>query len=182
MMLLQGKVYKDYACNSVVGHIPFSALIEIQNAVRTKILELTIELEKLVPAAADINLGPPASKPGEQETEAVTHITQQIVHGNVTTISNSGESAKFYLSIGERDKNAFAKALANAGVAEPDADEFAKIVASEEPESKDEPFGIKAREWIAKNISKAADGTWKIGFAVATKVMTEAAMKYYGLK
>ena len=77
---------------------------------------------------------------------------------------------------------AFAIALATAGVAEPDAEEFAKIVASEEPESKEEPFGIKARAWIAKNISKAADGTWKIGIAVATKVMTEAAMKYYGLK
>ena len=28
----------------------------------------------------------------------------------------------------------------------------------------------------------AADGTWQIGVSVATKVLTEAALKYYGFK
>ena len=182
MLLLHGKIYKNYACISVVGEISRSALVGIQNSVRTKVLELTIELEKSVPAAAEINLGPVTSHPEQKETETVTHITQQIVYGNLMTISNSGEGAKFHVCVGERDENAFARTLANIGIAEPDADEFAKIVASEGPESKDKPFGIKARQWITKNISKALDGTWKIGIDVATKVMTEAAMKFYGLK
>jgi hypothetical protein len=65
---------------------------------------------------------------------------------------------------------------------ESDASELAKIVASEPGGNREEPFGTKAKRWIAKNIGKAADGTWKAGIAVATKVLTEAALKYYGLK
>jgi hypothetical protein len=32
------------------------------------------------------------------------------------------------------------------------------------------------------NLKKAADGTWKIGVSVATDVIKEAVLKYYGLK
>jgi hypothetical protein len=65
----------------------------------------------------------------------VLHLASEL-RGNLTTISNSGASAKFYLSIGERDENALARSLADAGIAEPNAEEFAKLIASEEPESK----------------------------------------------
>ena len=59
ILLLQGKVYEDYACNSVTGRISTTAIREIQYAVRNRILELTIELEKAVPAAAEVTLGKP---------------------------------------------------------------------------------------------------------------------------
>jgi hypothetical protein len=182
ILLLQGNVYGDYACNSVTGTISKAALTELQYAVRTRVLELTIQLEKSVPAAAEITLGPQAIGPAVKDAETVTQITQQIVHGNVTTISSSGEGAQFLLNIGERDSDALVKALVDAGIAESDATELAEIVASEEAESKEEPFGTKAKAWFARNIGKAADGTWKAGVAVATKVLTEAAMRYYGFK
>lgn len=182
ILLLQGKVYEDYACNSVTGTISKAALTELQNAVRTRVLELTIQLEKSIPAAAEITLGPLAAAPAVKDAETVTQITQQIVHGNVTTISSSGEGAQFLLNIGERDSDALVKALVDAGIAESDAAELAEIIASEEGESKEEPFGTKAKAWFARNIGKAADGTWKAGVAVATKVLTEAAMRYYGFK
>src|SRR3546814_9454130 len=99
-----------------------------------------------------------------------------------TSISNSGAGAHFNLNIGERDCAALIKALVDAGIARSDANELAEIVASEEADSKAEPFGAKAKAWITKNIGKAADGTWKVGLAVATQVLTEAVTKYYGLK
>ena len=33
-----------------------------------------------------------------------------------------------------------------------------------------------------KNIGKALDSTWKVTVDVATKILTEALLKYYGLK
>jgi hypothetical protein len=119
ILLLQGNVYKDYACNSVTGTLSKASLSELQNSVRTRILELTIELEKSIPAA---------------------------------------------------------------GIPRSEAEELAEIVASEEPEDDKQPFGKKAKSWIARNIGKAIDGTWKIGIAVATSVLTEAALQYYGHK
>jgi hypothetical protein len=32
------------------------------------------------------------------------------------------------------------------------------------------------------NLKKAADGTWKVGVSVATDLVKEALLKYYGLK
>jgi hypothetical protein len=147
-----------------------------------RVLELTIQLEKSIPAAADIALGPPATQPAAQDKEKVTQITQQIIHGNVTTISSSGAGALFHLTFNQGDTSGFAKTLVEAGITKDDADELAKIVASEKPESKEEPFGAKAKAWLGKNLKKAADGTWKVGIAVATSVLTEAAMRYYGFK
>ena len=182
MLLLQGNVYEDYACNSVTGIISKASLTELQNAVRTRVLELTIELEKLIPAAAEITLGPIGSSPSVKDLETVTQITQQTIYGNVTAISSTGKGAQFDIRIAERDSDALVNTLIKAGIAKPDATELAEIIASEEGESKEEPFGAKAKAWVVKNIGKTADGTWKVGMAVATKVLTEAALKYYGFK
>lgn len=182
IILLQGKVYEHYACNSVTGIISRASLVEILNAVRARALELTIKLEKSIPSAVEITVGAPSALPLLKEAEAVTQITQQIIHGNVTTISSSGEGARFQLNIGQGDGGALIKTLVDAGIPKADASELADILASESPDSKEEPFGKKAKAWMVKNIRKAADGTWKVGVAVATNVLTEAALRYYGFK
>lgn len=182
ILLLQGNVYEGYACNSVTGTISKAALSELQNAVRARILELTLELEKSIPSAAEITLGPQSEIPATNDAETVTQITQHIIHGNQTNITSSGEGAQFQINVVEKDSASLERALLSAGIAQPDAAEFAEIVASEEGGTKDEPFGAKAKTWIVKNIGKAANGTWKVGVAVATKTLTEAALKYYGLK
>lgn len=41
-------------------------------------------------------------------------------------------------------------------------------------------MGTKARGWLVDNLKKAADGTWKMGVTVATEVIKEALLKYYG--
>jgi hypothetical protein len=42
ILKLQGKVYPQFACNSVVGYVSDSALVEVSNAIRNRLLELTI--------------------------------------------------------------------------------------------------------------------------------------------
>lgn len=182
ILLLQGKIYKGYACNSVVGTISMGSLVELQNAVRNRVLELTLQIEKSVPSAADITLGPQASPPGTKERETVTQITNQTIYGNVTTVSNTGSAANISVQVTQGDVQGMIHALETAGIAKEDAAEFAALVAAEKPESQDEPFGKGARQWLANNIGKAANGAWGVGIAVATKVLTEAALRYYGLK
>jgi hypothetical protein len=43
-------------------------------------------------------------------------------------------------------------------------------------------MGPRVRSWFVENLKKAASGTWKMGVAVATDVVKEALLKYYGLK
>lgn len=180
ILLLQGKVYEDYACNDIHGSISRASLAELQHAVKSRILELTIELEKSIPAAVDVAFENRQS--ADSETSAkVTQISQQVFYGNVTNISSTGEGAQFLLSINKGDDEAFKAYLVNAGLDQSDALELATIVASEQPGDKNEPLGSRAKSWLVENLKKAADGTWKVGVSVATEVIKNAVLKYYGL-
>ncbi len=180
VLLLHGKVYKGYACNDVTGTISHVSLSEIQQAVRSKVLELTLEFEKSIPTAMDITFG--ASGFEKTNLEKIQQISQQIIYGNVATAIAGGHGTTVTIAIEERDKDSLIDYLKSSGIPEVDAVEFTKIVESEEPTSVEEPFGREARNWVASNLKKAAEGTWKIGVSVATKVLTEAVLKYYGLK
>lgn len=180
ILLLQGKVYKDYSCIDIRAEISPTALAEIRQAVRSRILELTIELEKDIPEAIQVEFGPAGKQ--QANHEKVQQISQQIIYGDVTTAVAGGHGSQITFSVGERDTKALIQFLTKSGISEQDATEIANIMESEEPSSVDEPFGEKAKSWIALNIVKAAQGVWDVGISVATKVLSEAALKYYGLK
>ena len=180
ILLLQGKVYEDYACNGISGSISPTSFYEIQQAVRNRILELTIELERCVPGAVHVAFG--SSSTDKNEAEQVQQISQQIIYGNVSTAIAGGAGSQIAVAVNERDNESFINHLVESGIPEKDASELADIIASEEPSSIEEPFGQKAKIWLGSNLKKAAEGTWSIGVSVATKVLTEAALKYYGLE
>lgn len=176
---LQGKIYKDYACNDITGTISRSSLVQIQNEVKSRVLELTIELEKSIPAAAEIILEPAKSK--TIDNQEVSKIINQTIYGNYTEISNSGDGAQIGVHTIQGNSEAFEKILENAGISEVSAKELAEIVKTEEPTSPKEPLGDKAKKWLLDNLKKAEDGTWKVGISVATEVIKKAVMGYYGL-
>lgn len=180
ILLLQGKVYDGYACNDVSGSISPTAFYEIQQAVRSRILELTIELERSVSGATHVAFG--TSSAEKKDAEQVQQISQQIIYGNVSTAVAGGAGSQIAVAVNERDGESFIKHLVESGIPEKDASELAEIISTEEPSSVEEPFGQKAKNWLGSNLKKAAEGTWGVGVSVATKVLTEAAMKYYGLK
>lgn len=181
ILLLQGKVYKDYACNSVTGTFSRSALAAIRHSVRSRVLELTIELEKSIPEASTVSIGMPDVSSSKHAAVA-TQIAQQIIYGNYTSVTASGDGTQIAIAVGERDLQGLVHALARAGMPEIDAKELGQLASAEEPESKAEPMGPKVRTWLVENMKKAANGTWKMGLSVATDVIKEALLKYYGLK
>lgn len=181
ILLLQGKVYPDYVCNEVRGTISRTSLANIRHLVRSRILELTIELEKSVPEASAVVLGK-AEPTSSTTSAAATQIVHQTIYGNATSVFASGDGAQTNVVIGERDMEGFVQFLVQSGLPETDARQLGEIVATEEPESKTEPMGPKARRWLADNLRKVVDGTWKIGIAVGAKAIEQAFLKYYGLK
>ena len=180
ILRLQGKVYPDFSCISVTGSVSASALAEMRNSVRTRILELTIELEKSVPEAATIEMGK-SGIAATAKAEQVTQISQHIIYGTYNAITATG-NASVNVAIGIGDRAGLAAFLEQAGIPAEDANEFGALVASEKPESAEEPFGPKAKKWLLENLKKTVGGTWKIGISVATDVIKEAALRYYGLK
>jgi hypothetical protein len=173
ILLLQDKVYEGYACNAISAELS-------PIAVRARILELTIELEKRVPVAVEVTLQQVISKTPESAA-TVTQIFNQTVYGNVTHVTAT-DGAQVTLAITAGDAVSMVNELAKAGLPDDAAKEITDIVALEKPQSADKPLGPKALAWIKKNAPKAAAGAWKIGSAVATDLLKEAALKYYGLK
>lgn len=181
MLVLQGKVYPDMVPSSVSGKVPRGSMIEIQHAVRSRVLELTVNLEKAIPDSATVTIstrGPPLPITSEKATQ----ITNQVIYGNVTTISSSGAGAVINIAVQPGDHASLIEALVSAGIPHDDAAEFGQIIAAEKPVSKDNPFGTKTQKWIVENMKKVGSGAWKIGVDVVTEVLKEAALKFAGLK
>ena len=184
ILLLQGKIYEGYSCNDVSATINQNAFYEIQQSVRSKILELTIELEKNIPGSIHIAFGTSGKIKAEPEQvqQISQQISQQIIYGNVNTALTGGSNLNIISTVNENDLESLRKFLVDSGITNEDAIEISSIMESEKPESSIEPFGKKSKKWIAENLKKAASGTWKVGISVATELFTEAALKFYGLK
>lgn len=179
MLLLQGKIYEGYACNAIDASISPTSLGEIIQAVRGRVLELTLELEKNIPAAAHISFG--AQDEAGQSSDKVQQISQQIIYGNVTNAVSGSPHAVTSATVVQGDTSTVERFLQEAGIPQQDAQAFASILAVEQPQSAEEPFGKKAQAWVAENLKKAAVGVWKTGVAAATATLTKAALAYYGL-
>ena len=181
ILLFQGKIYPDFTCVSVSGEISKASMIEIQNAVRNRVLELTIELERAIPEVANVQLK--GSIDAEDDAaEAVTQVFNQTIYGTNTTLAHGQIGKQINLTIEHGDPVSLVRELTKAGLPEVSAKEFADILESEQPETPGVPFGKRAAKWLSDNVGKAADGTWKIGLGVAMRVLEEAAMRYYNLK
>lgn len=179
ILLLQGNIYEGYACNAVDGRISSTSLREIQQALKSRILQFTIQLERAIPAAADIQFGRQESIASSAET--VQRITQNTFYGTVNAVSG-GAGSSFKLAISVGDQGSFVRELEAHGIPRGDAQELADILSQETPLSDIEPLGSGAQQWLAEKLKNTVSGVWNVGLTVATNVITEAAMKFYGLK
>ncbi len=181
ILLLQGNMYPDFNCIDVQGHISSSEVAAIAHAVRSRVLELTIELEKAFPASADIEISANQPSISTAQAKEVDKISQKIIYGPYTEIHNSGDGAQISVNNTVGDQSSLTTALTDAGIDSEDATSLANIIASEEPSKEGEALGPKAQAWLVDNLKKAIDGTWKIGAGVATSLISQAAANYYGL-
>lgn len=170
------------SCIAINSSIDIGSFVRVQQIVRSKVLDLTLELEKNVPAAAEIVVGQSAEAITPEDKAQVTHLTQQVFYGDVTNISGTGSSAQITLNVAKGSRDDLISALTGKGIRKKEAEELAAIAAAEQPEGVDEPFGKKGAKWLADKAKKGAMEIWGIGKEVGTQVVKEALMQYYGLK
>lgn len=182
ILVLQGKVYAGYNCYHVSGQVSTSALADIQHVVRSRALDLTLKIENLIEGALEISVSD-APSIDKNNSDQVENLSHQIIYGNYTNITNSGDCAIITVNNTENDQGALTEVLIAQGISAEDAASFSEIVSQEDHSGDmEDPFGEKAKDWLLDNLKKAADGTWKVGISAATTVLTEAALRYYGLK
>jgi len=176
-LLLNHKVYPDHELLRVDGSIGRQSIVRIQNAVRSKLLDLTLQLEKSIPAVREITVGGAAAYLNPSQREEVKQVVNQYVYGG-TAIASSGEGSSVTLISVQGDVNALRTALVSAGLTTESAGELAQIVSEEQPQDAEQPFGARAKVWLGTFASKAADA----GLAIGQEIAKDAIMRYYGLK
>jgi hypothetical protein len=166
-------------CTSVTGDISSTSIGEILNIVRARVLELTMKLDKEVPGSSEISIGHDLEK-DSGTAKKVEQVVNMTVHGPNTMITSTGSQTEIAINNVQGDLKSFENELISAGVPDSAAKEFSQIISNEKPEGPDTTFGNKASEWLGKAMPEIAKGTWGIGISVATRVLEEAAKKYYG--
>lgn len=180
IVVLTGHIYPQYNCIGVTGRIGRSSVAAIRHIVRSRLLELTLKIESEIPQAANIELD--ASTQGRFPDSAVaTRLYQQIFYGPVNSVATVSVGASNLQEIVAGDKSTVVERLVQVGIDRSDAIELADIIESEQPGSASEPLGRRAQRWVAEHLHKAAAGAWNVTVSVATDVIKQAALAYYGL-
>ena len=182
ILRLQDKIYKGMACNSIIGLVSISEIVALQFSVRKRVLELTIKLEKKIPTAREITIEKPLNSLSSDTARTTTRIAHQTIYAeNYTVVSNSGTGTQSVsvLNIRKGEISAYKKALIEGGIPEVDASELAKIILEEEPQSREDPFGVRAKAWLAENLDTAVKETWNVSKEIAMRLLTEATIQFY---
>ena len=175
---LRGKIYPDYNPVEIVGFISQTSLIEMSNAIRNRLLEITIEIAKKIPGAKGVELASISISP-----EVTTQIFNQTVHGNITHIQSTGADANIQVTINKHDLESLKTGLLRSGLSEEESEEVAKLISEQEPSDQvNTGFNDGIRKWLADRIASGFDAAFKGGISALIKVVQEAAMQYWGLK
>lgn len=158
--------------------ITTSEFTNVIGKVRSKLLELLLEVESEFPNIDEFNNN--VNK--EEVSNSITNIMTQINitsngQGNVVTAGNNN-NVKANINIAKGDLDALRSELERNKVSTDDINELTTIIKSEEPIESDFGSGVKA--WMSKMLGKAVNGSWEIGIATAGGLLVEVLKKYYG--
>lgn len=180
ILLLQGKIYEDLACNSVVGDVSSSQVFNIIFVVRSRLLDLTLELQKKVPEISKIKINHSIDM-SKQMPRNVTNIVNQVIGGNYQGSTAIGDGNSPNVVVVRGDVNSLVQELVSKGIPDEDAKEFAKIVEEDGVEEEGEPLSRRAQLWFADKAKQIASGVWGVSLSVATDILKQSAKQYLGL-
>jgi AbiTii-like protein len=168
------KIYQGYSLVHAWQQIPKSALVELLDTIRTRTLNMALEIQSELGSIEDLTSIPPATI-----AQVERSVTANIFGG--TNIIASGQSqitASFnqtVIFVGDRAQ--LDEALKNAGLNDADLKELTEA----EKADGEKKMGARVMEWIKKSASKAAIGGVKLGADITKEVLTAYLKQYMGM-
>lgn len=168
---------------SLRTHVQVFELVEVLTNIRSKLLELVLELEGDFP---DIDI--------ELETRVIDKqaVNQTINYymnkikitttGDGNTINTGDNSTVINNAVVTKgNKESLKKFLNENGVSDEDVALLTEIIDEEASMTTPTKFGNKVGGWIQMMIGKAVSGGWEIGVGAAGSILAQGVLKYYGL-
>lgn len=178
------KLYKTDTRIDVVGARlagNASIVVEIPNAIRTKLLDFVMSIAETFGYAIEI----------ESFNKKADINNQTIIHQMNTTITNSGDGnvintgnenqIENNVTLYKGDIERLQKELRQQGIDESDVQELTEIVATEKPNEDNVRLGEKSNGWISKVINKSLNGIGKIATGISANLLATLVKQYYGM-
>lgn len=167
-----------YSVERAWGEHSVGAMLQVIVEVRSRLLDLALQLSDRIPREPEIDQIKQVSK-----EVAVGEIFKNAVFGdNATIVVGSGSIHGISNSIVRNDFESLASALRNQHL--PEADISSLRMAIEEDDGADEhksqSFGPRVRQWIGGMVSKAGSTAWQVSVGAAGNLLSVAIGAFYG--
>jgi hypothetical protein len=153
---------------------PKSAVVELLDTVRNRVLSLALELKGEV-GEADLN------QPSAEATETIDKTVVQQIFGETIYVASGHASIQVQnTTLTPGDWNQLAKTLSNSGIAPAEVSELSKAIAVDKTPAGSPP-GNKVLDWIKKQAPNVESGGVEIGASVGQSLLTEYLKQHYGI-
>jgi hypothetical protein len=158
-----------------------SIVVEIPNAIRTKLLDFMMALADEF--GYDIEI--------ESFNKKADINNKTIIHQMNTTINNSGDGnvintgnenqIENNVTLYKGDISRLQSEFQKQGIDPADIQEITEIVTSEQPNVDQNRLGAKSNGWISKIINKSLNGVGKIATGISADILASLIKQYYGM-
>jgi hypothetical protein len=169
---------------SLRTHVQVFELVEVLTNIRSKLLELVLELEEDFPNI-DIELETRVIDKQAVNQTINFYMNKKIkitTTGDGNTINTGDNSTVINNAVVTKgSKEELKKFLNENGVSDEDVTLLTEIIDEEVSVTTPTKFGTKVGAWIQMMIGKAVSGGWEIGIGAAGSILAQGILKYYGL-
>jgi hypothetical protein len=153
-----------------------SSIEGILDTTRNRLLDFILELTEIDP-----NIKDSEEAISDLPKEEVRNVFNYTIYGSHNVVAG-GEDVQQDITqvVSEGSDEELASYFQNLGVSEEDTEELLQAI-EEDDEPQEANFGDRVQSWIGKMVTKASQGTWKVGVEAAPKLITQGLMQYYGL-
>jgi len=148
----------------------------ILDTTRNRLLDFILELTEIDP-----NIKDSEEAISDLPKEEVRNVFNYTIYGSHNVVAG-GEDVQQDVTqvVSEGSDEELTSYFQNLGVSEEDTEELLQAI-EEDDEPQEANFGDRVQSWIGKMVTKASQGTWKVGVEAAPKLITQGLMQYYGL-
>ncbi|WP_233605093.1 hypothetical protein [Corallococcus sp. AB030] len=170
------KIYQNMNCMVAWQLLPRGALVGIVDAVRNRVLNFALELEKMNPDA-----GEKSGEAGVVSEKVVSHVFHTVVNGNVGNIASGNQSVSQSadVKVAQGDVASLRSQLMGLGFERKDVDGLETAIVEDSKKGAKE-IGGATWKWIGGALAKAGQGGLKLTAATASSVLSKMIAQYLG--
>ena len=173
-------IYQGMNCMSAWKLIPNSSMFGLVEAVRNRILNFVLEIEKEAPDA-----GEDSPKNQKISPERVNQVFNTTIYGNVGNISEASQNINQTTTINvlKNDLNSLKAYLSSVRIPKSEIQKLEVAIQKDSAEkvSKTQKLGNKVLAWIKSVSSKIKNEAFPVLQSVSANLITQAILKYYGV-